>query len=562
MRSFSDLLKEYTERTGISDSDLARAVGVRRQTIFRWREGTVARPRSREDVLAVSLKLRLSSAERDELLIAAGFHPEGEPSSPPEMRAAPEESAPEMPLRARLPQSYPPQNDEAIPSAPEETGLSKARLLGLGLSVVLLLALIAGFWMARRAPLPVAAPGETLVIVGQFANFTGGEIGFNVAGRIADPLRQEIVQAGLVGVRVDVWPESIRSEAEAQSVLARSLAWMVIWGEYDSGRVLARFAQGDASTPPPTLESLVASPSDLFATINSALPQEIRYLALLTLGSYYADRGDYIQARSVLVRANATPPQEQDAQATLLFRLGLVHQLGTEPQRDKTIDYYTQLLALAPDHLLARYNRGLAYLDRNQAGDWERALGDFDGTLERSPGFLAARIGRGVAYLYRRKAGDETAALRDFNFVIERDDQRTMAFYNRGLLAIRLDRRELWENDLRRAIELAPQFANAYSALCWGYVLEGEAQTALPPCDSAIDLGAQEALHSRGIAHSQQAAFPLAVEDFTAFLGWLDEQPPSSPYLIFRGQVEGWIASLEAGDNPITAQVLRGLRQE
>ena len=51
MRSFAELLSEYMARTGISDAELARGIGVRRQTIFRWKEGLVRRPRYREDVL-------------------------------------------------------------------------------------------------------------------------------------------------------------------------------------------------------------------------------------------------------------------------------------------------------------------------------------------------------------------------------------------------------------------------------------------------------------------------------------------------------------------------------
>src|SRR5262245_59443509 len=76
MRSFGQLLSEYTARTGVSDSELARALGVRRQTIFRWKEGMTERPRRREGVLGCAAKLRLSPEERDELLLAAGFAPE------------------------------------------------------------------------------------------------------------------------------------------------------------------------------------------------------------------------------------------------------------------------------------------------------------------------------------------------------------------------------------------------------------------------------------------------------------------------------------------------------
>ncbi len=76
MRSFSGLLREYTARTGVSDAELARALGVRRQTIFQWKEGLVEKPRSREDVLRCATKLRLSPEERDQFLLSAGFAPE------------------------------------------------------------------------------------------------------------------------------------------------------------------------------------------------------------------------------------------------------------------------------------------------------------------------------------------------------------------------------------------------------------------------------------------------------------------------------------------------------
>ena len=77
MKTFSDLLSEYIERIGMSDAELARRLGVSRQTIFRWRDGQIQRPRYRQDVLDLAHKLRLSNEERDQLLVAAGFAPEG-----------------------------------------------------------------------------------------------------------------------------------------------------------------------------------------------------------------------------------------------------------------------------------------------------------------------------------------------------------------------------------------------------------------------------------------------------------------------------------------------------
>ena len=87
METFNHLFNEYIQRSGISDAELARTIGVSRQTIFRWREGLTSRPRNRDDVLIIAKKLRLSDEERDTLLLAAGFRPPRS-SSPLVCRAA------------------------------------------------------------------------------------------------------------------------------------------------------------------------------------------------------------------------------------------------------------------------------------------------------------------------------------------------------------------------------------------------------------------------------------------------------------------------------------------
>ena len=83
MRTFGELLTEQMRRAGVSDAEMARTLGVQRQTIFRWREGLTQHPRERQDVLRMASKLRLTAVERDELLLAAGFPPEAAPELHP-----------------------------------------------------------------------------------------------------------------------------------------------------------------------------------------------------------------------------------------------------------------------------------------------------------------------------------------------------------------------------------------------------------------------------------------------------------------------------------------------
>jgi hypothetical protein len=127
---------------------------------------------------------------------------------------------------------------------------------------------------------PVAGERETLIVVGRFVNYIGGPAGYNVAGRVRD----EIEAAQLAEVRVAVWPEEIRDAVGADAVGQRAQATVVIWGEYDSGRVLTRFTVPGARPEPDErqLEELVASPLDLSATINSALPNCTRIRRITT----------------------------------------------------------------------------------------------------------------------------------------------------------------------------------------------------------------------------------------------------------------------------------------
>jgi len=61
--TFAELLTTYMRRIGVTDAEMARKIGVQRQTIFRWKEGTVGRPRVREDVLRCAGRARPVDAD-------------------------------------------------------------------------------------------------------------------------------------------------------------------------------------------------------------------------------------------------------------------------------------------------------------------------------------------------------------------------------------------------------------------------------------------------------------------------------------------------------------------
>lgn len=545
MSNFGDLLREYIERAGISDSELARSIGVRRQTIFRWKEGLTARPRNRDDVIALATKLRLSDLEQDSLLLAAGFAPENlEPLTPSSI----------APLENDSPLATPPE------PAVQEVRRPVGRLWIVLVPLILLLAAFA-FWQSRPqpVPLPMAQPDETLLLVAPFQNFAGADLGFNLADRILEPLSGELDEGGIANARAALWPEPVRSGEEASDVLVKSGARLLVWGEYDSGRVVARLARSDPELEPLQVEAQVASPAELSATINSEVPEDVRFLVLITVGELYADARVYDQARAAFVQAIPLLPEDVESRTSLFLRLGLANQLGDSPDLDEAISFYSEVLNRDPDHDVATYNRGLAYLNRGRSGDLERALVDFERLLRRRPTDVPTLIGRGVVHFY---LGNDKQAEADFSRVIDLDPERTRAYFNRGLLYIQQNKSLQWKADLERTVELAPDFADGHSALCWGYVLEAEAASALSHCHEAVERGAAYTLNSRGIAFAQLGRFENAQEDFRAFLDWLDTQPEASPYQRYRPLTSEWLAALETGINPIDDAVLSRLRTE
>ena len=310
-------------------------------------------------------------------------------------------------------------------------------IVGGGALLAIVLAL--AFLWAERPDYPQARPGETLIAIGQFANYTGGAQGYNVTGRVREALERELTADRLSAVRAASWPDVIPDAPTAQAVAKRSGAELVIWGEYDSGRVVARLTAAKPGAEPGELrvEKLAASPGDLPTAINGDLPEEIRYLALLTLGQLYVDRGDLTRGRAILEQAAARPPTDATALASLYFLLGYANQQGEPADLDAAIDYYGQVLALRPDNLAAHNNRGLAYLRRGGPGDAASAVTDLTEVIAVLPEDGTAYNNRAAAYLQLGGAENLTRAVADLDRAITLAPDSPEATFNRGLAHVR-----------------------------------------------------------------------------------------------------------------------------
>jgi tetratricopeptide (TPR) repeat protein/transcriptional regulator with XRE-family HTH domain len=519
MESFSELLSVFIKRIGVTDAELARRLGVSRQTIFRWREGLTQRPRHRPDVLEMAAKLRLTAHERDQLLLAAGFQPEDPieemlPTGPHETQRLPPLSLTRVSLRW-LTKSW--------------WGITLIAAIS-----ILILVVVSGFWrdvavwlgipvQSRSGPpqWPAAAePDETLILVSEFANYGGVQIGYNVAGRLQEALHSTLLEAGLERVRIERIPETITEEASAQRVGIELQAALVLWGEYDSGRVIAVTTVPDADVQIEGWEQrwLLAASEELSATINTDMPRDVQWIAMYVLGQIHFWDGQHQEAEIVFKRALIDPPEDSQTLAVVYFFLGLLNSEKTEADLDEVIAYYSEALALWPGLISAVNNRGVAYLQRNAPGDLERAEADLRRAISASPRYAPARVNLALT-------------------IIEQDPSH-------------LD--EVLDL-LEEAEDLQPELVGAQNGLCWYYSLAGRPEEALPHCDLAVELDTTgNSNDSRGLTLALLGRYQEAAEEFQTFLDMLQSKN-SAAYNRFAPTRALWIEN---------ASVLQALLRE
>jgi hypothetical protein len=318
METFAELLSYHIKRVGISDTELARTVGVSRQTIFRWREGLTGRPNGREDVLAIAEKLHLSSEERDTLLLVAGFRPDniapldngdagmqsanGEKSNVlngDKVETEIERSKEEVVVKGKTSKS---------------SGLrhNRTRWLAVTVICVLLVAvlvtwLVAGSGSDREngntadagdglnlsdqsgsemVAIVPAAPGEVLVVVTQFVDAGSQQF----AQKLVDALQREVSANRIPDVRVAIGPETVEESDQAIQLSQKTGATLVVYGEGDADQVVIEFIP-----PIPSRELLI--------DIDDNLIVKIRPLALLVLGHMSVNQDNIDQSITLLVQA-------------------------------------------------------------------------------------------------------------------------------------------------------------------------------------------------------------------------------------------------------------------
>ena len=317
MKTFAELLTLYIKQAGITDTELARSIGVSRQTIFRWREGLTGRPNYREDVIAIAKKLRLSPDERDALLLAGGFRPDNITLSEKETSNLVENKEPQEEIAEFVEKSVGSAGDtetekrSTIPGM-FEVLIPKYRRFAFYIIGALVL-IVAGVWLvisnlpfdgsgnnhvsidqtegtpATPTDIVPAIPGEILLVVTQF---NASDTNSRITDQIVSTLQRESTNNRIPNIRIEEFPQIISTE-KATQILDDKGACLIIYGESNTGLVTVNILQAPGQILPP----IALDANDRIST---------DALSLIALAEVCIDTQNTEQAYSFLSKARNT----------------------------------------------------------------------------------------------------------------------------------------------------------------------------------------------------------------------------------------------------------------
>lgn len=503
MKTFGELLTEYMIRTGISDSEMARHLGISRQTIFRWKEGLTARPRVREDVLNCADRLRLTAAERDALLLSAGFAPEVRAQTADDHRESELEASALTTLApAGLARMEPP--TVLVPQGAR--GRQRSAWLVALLLLLIVAGLIAGFYfllpnqaqgvialVVSPTPTPMPTPTATpvpppnqLIGIGQFNSRGGQPPPYDVTARLRQALESEIQAQNLAGARLLEVADSVRDEIRAEQLRTRDGSEILVWGNYSGDNTRAEIGSNPRLPLVNTGASVVPIlPRDQSVTLDMRDGNQTRALALAILLPLHFDREGGAGARATLQDAQGLSALSAEMRAALAFYQGYLAQT-TEPR------------------------------------NLQDAIRAYDENLKTTS-------------LYE-------------------------AFLNRGLAKLSLNQDDAAQADFAFAREIGGGRPEGWRATCWTFALEQQPQAALPYCQAATERDATGwSLDTRGIVYAELGRYADAANELENFLHWTETQPPPMNAM-FAPSRRAWIDTLRAEKNPFDAETLKGLR--
>jgi tetratricopeptide (TPR) repeat protein len=151
---------------------------------------------------------------------------------------------------------------------------------------------------------------------------------------------------------------------------------------------------------------------------------------------------------------------------------------------------------------------------RNELGDKQGAIDDYNLAIKINPNLAEAYAGRGNV---RNELGDKQGAIDDFNQAIKFNPKYAEAYYNRGIVRYDLGDKQGAIDDYNLAIKINPNLAEAYNNR--GIVRNelGDKQGAIDDYTLAIKINPNyaQAYNNRGIVRNDLGDKPGAIDDYT-----------------------------------------------
>ena len=153
----------------------------------------------------------------------------------------------------------------------------------------------------------------------------------------------------------------------------------------------------------------------------------------------------------------------------------------------------TKVIEIQPELPIARYNRASVYM---QTGQLDEAIADLAAAVELDPEYADAYAKRAHAYMvksFSRGVHDPDTvamAMKDYDKAIELQPKSAVGYYNRGMACLQIGTNHLKKietdkaipnidkviADMTRAIELDPEYAEAYTRRADAYVAKSSAK--------------------------------------------------------------------------------------
>ncbi len=323
--------------------------------------------------------------------------------------------------------------------------------------------------------------------------------------------------------------EIVTDEVRAIEIGRELAADLVVWGEYDSGRVIAFVTSPSSDDRVGSLERRwnFMPAEELSATVNTDLPNEVQWIALYVLGRAHYWSGREEQAEVVFLRTLEDLPEYPGNAATVYQFLAMIESRKETPDVDKVIAYYTEAIALRSNLVQALNNRGIAYLERSADGDLSRAEKDFREAARVDPSFA-------------------------------------VAIYHLALTLLMQDPDKIGEtlDMLEKAEDLDPKAVYIQDAQCRYYSLVENPQEAIAHCDKAITSDPSGRRRgNRGIALALLGRTEEAIKDLQLFLEYLIVNDADG-FAQLAPSRQAWIEALTRGQDPFNNEILTDLLSE